>query len=40
MRYGKSLAPAAYSKALRLYDSTRVLPWHTQLARETVLAHE
>ena len=39
-RSGKSLAPAAYSKALRLYDSTRVLPWHTQLARETVLAHE
>ena len=39
-RSGKSLAPAAYSKALRLYDSTRVLPWHAQLAREAVLAHE
>ncbi len=39
-RSGKSLAPAAYSKALRLYDSTRVLPWHAALAREAVLAHE
>jgi glycosyltransferase involved in cell wall biosynthesis len=39
-RSGKSLAPAAYSKALRLYDSTRVLPGHAALAREAVLAHE
>ncbi|MBI2813978.1 MAG: glycosyltransferase [Opitutae bacterium] len=39
-RSGKSLAPAAYSKALRLYDSTRVLPWHAHLARAAVLAHE
>jgi len=39
-RSGKSLAPAAYSKALRLYDATRVLPWHARLAREAVLAHE
>jgi glycosyltransferase involved in cell wall biosynthesis len=39
-RSGKSLAPAAYSKALRFYDATRVLPWHAQLAREAVLAHE
>ena len=39
-RSGKSLAPAAYSKALRLYDATHVLPEHAQLAREAVLAHE
>lgn len=39
-RSGKSLAPAAYSKALRLYDATHVLPAHAQLAREAVLAHE
>ncbi|SDS25451.1 glycosyltransferase [Opitutus sp. GAS368] len=39
-RSGKSLAPAAYSKALRLYDATHVLPWHERLAREAVLAHE
>ena len=39
-RSGKSLAPTAYSKALRLYDAAQVLPWHATLAREAVLAHE
>jgi glycosyltransferase involved in cell wall biosynthesis len=39
-RSGKSLAPTAYSKALRHYDSARVLPRHAALAREAVLAHE
>jgi glycosyltransferase involved in cell wall biosynthesis len=39
-RSGKSLAPAAYSKVLRLHDATHVLPWHAALAREAVLAHE
>ncbi len=37
-RSGKSLAPTAYSKALRLYDSTRVLPFHADLARAAWLA--
>ncbi|MSU45618.1 MAG: glycosyltransferase [Lacunisphaera sp.] len=39
-RSGKSLTPAAYSKALRHYDSTKVLPHHAALAREAVLGHE
>ncbi len=39
-RSGKSLAPTAYSKVLRYYDSDRVLPRHVALAREAVLAHE
>ena len=37
---GKSLAPTAYSKALRYYDHRKVLPRHVELAREAVLAHE
>jgi glycosyltransferase involved in cell wall biosynthesis len=39
-RSGKSLAPTAYSKALRYYDHRKVLPHHVELAREAVLAHE
>ena len=39
-RSGKSLAPTAYSKALRFYDHRKVLPRHVELAREAVLAHE
>jgi len=38
-RSGKSLAPTAYSKALRCYDHRKVLPHHVALAREAVLAH-
>ena len=37
-RSGKSLTPTAYSKALRFYDSHRVLPRHADLARATWLA--
>jgi glycosyltransferase involved in cell wall biosynthesis len=36
---GKSLTPTAYSKALRLYDHRKVLPFHVELAREAWLAH-
>ena len=36
-RSGKSLTSTAYSKALRYYDSTRVLPRHVDLAREAWL---
>ena len=36
---GKSLTPTAYSKALRLYDHRKVLPFHVGLAREAWLAH-
>jgi O-antigen biosynthesis protein len=36
-RSGKSLTPTAYSKALRLYDHRKVLPFHVALAREAVL---
>ena len=39
-RSGKSLTPTAYSKALRYYDYDKVLPYHVELARESVLAHE
>jgi len=39
-RSGKSLTPTAYSKALRYYDATKVLPFHVDLAREAVLAQE
>lgn len=39
-RSGKSLTPTAYSKALRYYDSTKVLPAHVELAREAWLAEE
>ena len=39
-RSGKSLTPAAYSKALRYYDYAKVLPVHVDLAREAVLAQE
>lgn len=39
-RSGKSLAPTAYSKVLRYYDYTKVLPHHVDLAREAYLAHE
>ncbi len=38
-RSGKSLAPTAYSKVLRYYDSAKVLPHHVALAREAFLAH-
>ncbi|HVU16325.1 MAG TPA: glycosyltransferase [Candidatus Didemnitutus sp.] len=38
-RSGKSLAPTAYSRALRLYHDARVLPAHVALAREAWLAH-
>ena len=38
-RSGKSLTPAAYSKALRYYDHRKVLPFHVALAHEAVLAH-
>lgn len=38
-RSGKSLTPTAYSKALRLYDHRKVLPFHVDLAREAWLAH-
>ncbi len=38
-RSGKSLTPTAYSKALRCYDHRKVLPYHVELARATVLAH-
>ncbi|RXK55284.1 glycosyltransferase [Oleiharenicola lentus] len=38
-RSGKSLTPTAYSKALRLYDHHKVLPFHVDLAREAWLAH-
>ncbi len=38
-RSGKSLAPTAYSKVLRYYDYTKVLPHHVALAREAFLAH-
>ncbi|HKB57091.1 MAG TPA: glycosyltransferase, partial [Lacunisphaera sp.] len=37
-RSGKSLTPTAYSKALRLYDHRKVLPFHVKLAREAWLA--
>lgn len=37
-RSGKSLTPTAYSKALRLYDHRKVLPFHVELAREAWLA--
>ncbi|HEX2860542.1 MAG TPA: glycosyltransferase, partial [Lacunisphaera sp.] len=37
-RSGKSLTPTAYSKALRLYDHRKVLPFHVALAREAWLA--
>ena len=37
-RSGKSLTPTTYSKALRYYDSTKVLPRHVDLAREAWLA--
>ena len=37
-RSGKSLTPTAYSKALRFYDSTKVLPRHVDLAREAWLS--
>ena len=36
-RSGKSLTPTAYSKALRYYDSAKVLPRHVELAREAWL---
>lgn len=36
---GKSLTPTAYSKALRLYDHRKVLPYHVALAQEACLAH-
>ena len=36
-RSGKSLTPTAYSKALRYYDSTKVLPRHVELALEAWL---
>ena len=39
-RSGKSLTPTAYSKALRYYDSAKVLPAHAELAREAWLAEE
>lgn len=39
-RSGKSLTPTAYSKALRLYDHRKVLPFHVELAREAWLAHD
>jgi glycosyltransferase involved in cell wall biosynthesis len=39
-RSGKSLTPTAYSKALRLYDHRKVLPFHVGLAREAWLAHD
>ncbi len=39
-RSGKSLTPTAYSRALRLYDHRKVLPFHVDLAREAVLVHE
>ena len=39
-RSGKSLTPTAYSKALRYYDYDKVLPYHVELAQESVLAHE
>ncbi len=38
-RSGKSLAPTAYSKALRFYDHRQVLPGHVDLAREAWLEH-
>jgi hypothetical protein len=38
-RSGKSLTPTAYSRALRLYEHRKVLPFHVDLAREAVLAH-
>lgn len=38
-RSGKSLTPTAYSRALRFYDHRKVLPYHTDLAREIVLRH-
>ncbi|WP_438479507.1 glycosyltransferase [Oleiharenicola lentus] len=38
-RSGKSLAPAAYSRALRFYDAKQVLPWHETLAKNALLAH-
>lgn len=37
-RSGRSLTPTAYSKALRLYDHRKVLPFHVALAREASLA--
>jgi len=37
-RSGKSLTPPAHSKALRYYDSAKVLPRHVELAREAWLA--
>jgi hypothetical protein len=37
-RSGKSLTPTAYSKALRIYDHRKVLPFHVALAREAWLA--
>jgi len=39
-RSGKSLPPTAYSKVLRYYDYDKVLPFHVELARESVLAGE
>ncbi|MEO6875654.1 MAG: glycosyltransferase [Opitutaceae bacterium] len=36
-RSGKSLTPTAYSKVLRYYDATKVLPRHVALAREAWL---
>jgi glycosyltransferase involved in cell wall biosynthesis len=36
-RSGKSFTPTAYSKVLRYYDYTRVLPYHVALAREAAL---
>lgn len=37
-RSGKTLTATAYSKALRLYDHRKVLPFHVDLAREAWLA--
>jgi glycosyltransferase involved in cell wall biosynthesis len=37
-RSGRSLTPTAYSKALRLYDHRKVLPFHVALAREAWLS--
>ena len=39
-RSGKSLTPTAYSRALRYYDSFKVLPRHVELAQEAWLAGE
>ncbi len=37
-RSGKSLTPTAYSKALRFFDSHKVLPRHVEIAKEAWLA--